>query len=142
VGAPAGLEAATSPVRRALFILGAAAVALSAAVHLHLWLDGYSAISTIGPLFLLQAISGLVLATAILVLQRPLLAVLGAGFLLATLIGFLLSVYHGLFGFQDTWSASFATTAFAVEAGGVCLLLAAAAASTARRAASLAQIER
>ena len=109
--------------RKTLFVLGAAAVATSAAVHLHLWLDGYSAIATIGPLFLLQAIGGFVLAIAIVLLRRPSLAVAGAGYLVATMTGFLLSVNVGLFGFQDSWSAPFATTAFAVEAAGVILLL-------------------
>jgi len=108
-----------------LFVLGAAAVAMSASVHLHLWVDGYSGIATIGPLFLLQAISGYVLAVAILVLRRPVVALAGAGFLLATMAGFLLSVNVGLFGFQDSWSAPWATTAFAVEGVGAVPLLAA-----------------
>jgi hypothetical protein len=113
--------------RNLLFALGAAAVAASGAVHLHLWLDGYSGIATIGPLFLLQAISGFALAAAIVVLRRSGVALAGAGFLLATMAGFLLSVNVGLFGFQDSWSASFATTAFADEAAGAVLLLSAAA---------------
>jgi hypothetical protein len=57
--------------RNALLALGAAAVAVSASVHLHLWLDGYSGIATIGPLFLLQAIAGYALAIAILALRHP-----------------------------------------------------------------------
>ncbi len=102
-------------------------MAMSASVHLHLWVGGYSGIATIGPLFLLQAISGYLLAPAILVLERPIVALAAAGYLLATMAGFLLSVNVGLFGFQDSWSAPWATTAFAVEAVGVVLLLAAAA---------------
>ena len=117
--------------RNVLFTLGAAAVAMSASIHLHLWLDGYSRIATIGPLFLLQAIGGFTLAFAILVLRRATVALAGAGYLLATMVGFLLSVNVGLFGFQDSWSASFATTAFAAEAAGIVLLLAAAAESIA-----------
>lgn len=117
--------------RNLLAALGAAAVAMSASVHLHLWLDGYSGIATIGPLFLLQAIGGYALAIAILVLRRPVVALAGAGYLLATMAGFLLSVNVGLFGFRDTWSAPWATTAFAVEAVGVVLLGAAVARSSA-----------
>ncbi len=109
-----------------LLVLGAAAVAMSASSHLHLWLDGYSGIATIGPLFLLQAIGGFVLAASILLLRRPVLALAGAGYLLATMAGFLLSVNVGLFGFQDTWAAPLAMTAFAAEASGAVLLLAAA----------------
>ena len=42
-------------------------------------------------------------------------AVVAFGFVVSTIAGFLLSVNVGLFGFQDTWSASFATMAFGVE---------------------------
>jgi hypothetical protein len=111
-------------IRNALFALGAAAVAVSASIHLHLWLDSYSGIATIGPLFLLQAISGYVLALAVVVLRRPVVALAGAGFLLATMVGFVLSVNGGLFGFQEQWSAPFAMAAFVDEAVGSALLLA------------------
>lgn len=109
---------------------------MSGSIHLHLWLDGYSGIATIGPLFLLQAIGGFTLAIALLVLQRPIVALAGAGYLLATMAGFLLSVNVGLFGFQDSWSASLATTAFTVEALGSVLLLVTATRSTGRGRAS------
>jgi hypothetical protein len=117
--------------RNLLFALGAAAVAVSASVHLHLYLDGYSGIATIGPLFLLQAIAGFTLAFAILLLRRATVALAGAGYLLATMAGFLLSVNVGLFGFQDSWSAPLAMTAFVVEAAGSALLLATAIRSSA-----------
>ena len=35
-------------------------------------------------------------------------AVLGAGFAASTMIGFFISIGHGLFGFEDSWSAPFA----------------------------------
>lgn len=104
-------------------------MAVSAAIHLHLWLDGYSGIATIGPLFLLQAIGGFAVTAAILWLRRPAVALAGAGYLLATMAGFLLSVNVGLFGFRDSWSASFAAPAFADEALGAAFLLLAAAAA-------------
>ncbi len=116
-------------IRNVLVALGAAAVAMSASVHLHLWLHGYSGIATIGPLFLLQAITGYAPAVAILVLRRPVIELLGAGYLLATMGGFLISVDVGPFGSQDTWSASLAPPSFAAEAPGAVLLLAAAAAA-------------
>ncbi len=119
--------------KNVLFVLGAAAVAMSASIHLHLWLDGYSGIATIGPLFLLQAIAGSTLAVATLSLRRPTIAVAAASYLLATMVGFLLSVNLGLFGFQDSWSAPLATPAFADEAAGIVLLLAAANRSSAGR---------
>ena len=42
--------------------------------------------------------------------------------MLATLGGFLISVVHGLFGFEETWLAPFAQQAFALEVAAVVVL--------------------
>ena len=83
----------------------------SAAIHYHLWDDGYRSIATIGPLFLLQSIAGLVIGLGLVVVRRLWAALVGIGFALATLGGFLISVVHGLFGFEETWLAPFAQQA-------------------------------
>ena len=44
-----------------VFALGGLLLVWSAAIHYHLWDDGYRSIATIGPLFLLQSIAGLVI---------------------------------------------------------------------------------
>ncbi len=102
--------------------LGAALVLASAAVHLHLWSTGYRHIATIGPLFLLQGIAGIVLAFVLAVTRRVWSIVAAAGFLAGTVAGFLLSVNVGLFGFQDTWVAPTAKSAFAIEVAGFAVL--------------------
>ena len=77
------------------------------AIHLALYLTGYRTIPTIGWLFLLQVIAAFALALAVLVTGRRhvyvarLAAAAGAGFALATLGGYLLSVWIGLFGFKE-----------------------------------------
>ena len=76
---------------------------------------GYRSIATIGPLFLLQSIAGLLIGLGVVVVRRLWAAVVGIGFALATLAGFLLSVVHGLFGFKDSWLAPFAQQAFVLE---------------------------
>jgi hypothetical protein len=106
-----------------VFLLGAAGVVISAAIHLHLWDTGYSDIKTIGPLFLAQSIVGFCLAAMLIILRRLWVAALCFGYLLSTITGFLLSVNVGLFGFQDTWSAPFASAAFWDEFGACVLLL-------------------
>jgi predicted lipoprotein with Yx(FWY)xxD motif len=79
----------------------------TAAIHLDLYLTGYRTIPTIGWLFLLQVIAALGLALAVLAIPRRLVipsrlaAAAGAGFALATLGGYLLSVWTGLFGFTE-----------------------------------------
>jgi hypothetical protein len=99
------------------FVVGGALLIWSAAVHFHLWseTDGYRSIPTIGPLFLLQSIAGLVIGIGVVVVRRLWAAVIGLGFALSTIAGFLLSVGVGLFGFKDSWLAPFAKEAFTIE---------------------------
>jgi len=93
-----------------LRLAGAGLLAATAAIHLDLYLTGYSTIHVIGPLFLLQVIAGFALALAVLVaplvarsswLPAAASAALGAGFAVSTLGGYLLSLWVGLFGFRE-----------------------------------------
>ena len=112
------------------FVAGGALVIWSGAIHLDLWDSGYRNIPTIGNLFLAQFIGGLVVGLVVIATRRLWGAIVGIGFALSTIAGFLISVERGLFGFQDSWSAPFATQAFAIEvaiaavfliAGALCL---------------------
>jgi predicted lipoprotein with Yx(FWY)xxD motif len=80
---------------------GAGLLAATAAIHLDLYLTGYRNLPTIGWLFLLQIIAGFLLAAAVLATGNPVVAALGAGYAVATLAGYLLSVWVGLFGFTE-----------------------------------------
>jgi plastocyanin len=82
-------------------LAGAVLLAVTGAIHLDLYLTGYRHIPTIGPLFLLQIIAAFVLAIAVAVVRGPLAAAAGAGFAISTLGGYLLTVWVGLFGFQE-----------------------------------------
>jgi predicted lipoprotein with Yx(FWY)xxD motif len=88
-----------------LRLAGAGLLAATGAIHLDLYLTGYRSIPTIGWLFLLQVITAFGLAAAVLAaggrLIGRLIAAAGAGFALATLGGYLLSVWVGLFGFTE-----------------------------------------
>ncbi|WP_024286071.1 hypothetical protein [Cellulomonas sp. KRMCY2] len=89
-----------STVARALT---AAAVLLSAVVHLDLWAQGMSSVAIVGPAFLLNAVGGLGLALAVL-LWRHWLPLLGSiGFGVATLGAFVMSVTVGLLGVHESW---------------------------------------
>ena len=113
----------------AAFALGGALLVWSAFIHFHLWseTDGYRTIPTIGPLFLLQSITALIIGIGVVAIRRLWAAVIGMGFALTTIAGFLLSVAVGLFGFKDSWLAPYATQAFTIEILAVVVLLAAAA---------------
>ena len=90
-----------------LRVAGSGLLIATAAIHLDLYLTGYRTIPTIGWLFLLQVIAAFGLGLAVLAIPRRLVlpsrlaAGAGAGFALATLGGYLLSVWTGLFGFKE-----------------------------------------
>ncbi len=90
-----------------LRVAGSSLLIATAAIHLDLYLTGYRTIPTIGWLFLLQVIAGFGLGLAVLaipgrlVIASRLAAAAGAGFALATLGSYLLSVWIGLFGFKE-----------------------------------------
>ena len=90
-----------------LRVAGAGLLIATGAIHLDLYLTGYRTIPTIGWLFLLQVIAAFGLGLAVLatggrtVIASRLAAAAGAGFALATLAGYLLSVWTGLFGFTE-----------------------------------------
>src|ERR1700729_2253037 len=99
-----------------LRLTGGGLLVATAAMHLDLYLTGFRTIPTIGPLFLFQVIVGFALALAILaapftsLTRRPAIdagiAVAGAGFAIATLGGYLLTVWVGLFGFHEIRSTA------------------------------------
>src|ERR1700756_2468069 len=90
-----------------LRVAGSGLLIAAAAIHLDLYLTGYRTIPTIGWLFLLQVIAAFGLGLAVLAIPSRLVtpsrvaAAAGAGFALATLGGYLLSVWTGLFGFKE-----------------------------------------
>jgi predicted lipoprotein with Yx(FWY)xxD motif len=94
--------------RRVLLrVLGSGLLIATAAIHLDLYLTGYRTIPTIGWLFLLQVIVAFALGVAVLVIPGRfviiyrVVAAAGAGFALATLGGYLLTVWTELFGFKE-----------------------------------------
>jgi predicted lipoprotein with Yx(FWY)xxD motif len=81
--------------------IGAGLLFATGAVHLDLYLTGYRTIPTIGALFLVQVVSALALAIAVLLTGWRLVAAAGAGFALSTLAGYLVSLRTPLFGFRE-----------------------------------------
>ncbi len=95
----------TAPPRRfqraGLRVAGAGLLAATGAIHLDLYLTGYRSIPTIGWLFLLQVSAVFAVPVAVLLTGSRLLAAASAGLALATLGGYLQSVWTGLFGFRE-----------------------------------------
>ena len=111
-------------------LVGAGLLAAMAGIHLHLYGGGYRGIATIGPLFLLNGVLGVLAAVAVLGTPRRWLgwvSLAGALLQAGTLGALLLSLTVGLFGFRESTDAPLITTTIAVEAAGAVVLLAVAA---------------
>ena len=108
-------------------ILAAAAVLVSAAVHLKMWFDGVRDQDVIGPAFMLNAVAGVVIAALLLLWQHWIPAFLTLGFGASTLGAFVIASTVGLFGVHTTWEGVQVWTAataevVAIVTGGLLLL--------------------
>jgi hypothetical protein len=110
----------------ALTATGAGFLVWSGVIHLELWSDGYKDISVIGPLFLVQGIGTILLGVVIVALRWLALLVAGAIAGVATAVGLLLTVYVGLFNYQESLAVPYATLSLAVEFTAAFVLLVAA----------------
>jgi predicted lipoprotein with Yx(FWY)xxD motif len=82
-------------------LIGGALLVATGAVHLDLYLTGYRTIPSIGWLFLVQVISAMGLAAAVVTFDNRLVSAAGAGLNMATLVGYVLSLRIGLLGFRE-----------------------------------------
>jgi predicted lipoprotein with Yx(FWY)xxD motif len=98
---PGQQSAPRARARLALRLAGGGLLIATGAIHLDLYLTGYRSIPTIGWLFLFQIIAAFALGAAVLASAARLAAAAGAVFSLATLGGYLLSLWIGLFGFKE-----------------------------------------
>jgi hypothetical protein len=124
----------------ALCVVGAGLAVASGAIHLHLWDEVYRDIHNghLNVLFLVQAIGCFVAAAAVLAMRNVLAAVGTAALLIGTYVGYLITRYHGWFGFDPgkAIDTKWATWSMITEiAGGVVLVAAAVAMGRARQAA-------
>ncbi len=97
-------------------LLAAAAVLVSAYVHLHLWLDGFRHENVIGPLFLVNVVAGVGIAVLLVTWRNWIAAFLAFGFGASTLGGFVIAAQWGLFGVHEKWQGPYVWTAAVVEA--------------------------
>jgi predicted lipoprotein with Yx(FWY)xxD motif len=123
-----------STLQLGLRISGAVLLAVSAGIHLDLYLTGYRKIPTIGWLFLLQVIVGFMLTIAALVTRSRLAAAASAALALSTLAAYLLAVWIGLFGFKEIRTRAGLAAGLIEVAAFATLALAAVTADSARRA--------
>jgi hypothetical protein len=102
---------------------GSILLAISAVVHFHLWdSEGYRNIHIIGPLFLMQAIVGIVLAVTTAIFRKLVLVAASAILAVSSIGGLLISIWWGLFGWQESFSAPYVGVALWVEGASALLL--------------------
>jgi hypothetical protein len=119
------LKAKTSGASTGLVFLSAALMLVSGFVHVHLWDIAYRHVATLGPLFLVQAISALVLAVLLATTRRGAVVLAALGLMAGTIVGFILVLTVGLFGFTLHEITNYAVIAVVVEGLAVVLLAAA-----------------
>jgi hypothetical protein len=96
-------------------MLAAAAVLVSAAVHLYLWFDVFRHTHVVGPAFMLNAVGGLVIAVLLVTWPHWIPLLLAVGFGVATLGGFVIAATVGLYGVHENWTGWEVWTAAAAE---------------------------
>jgi len=92
-------------------------------MHLWLYFDYFHRVHVIGALFLLNAAVATVIGVTLLVSSHPLAAAAGIGYAAATLLGFFLSVYQGLFGYVERLTGPWQEAAGGVELAAIVVLL-------------------
>ncbi len=108
-------------------LITAAAVLISAYVHLKEWFNGFRHVDVIGPLFIANGVAGVVIAVLLVTWQHWVPPFLAFGFGASTLGGFVIAATWGLFGDHEKWQGPYVWTAAVTEAvaivGGLYLLV-------------------
>lgn len=123
------------PLQIAIRVVGAGLLLGMAWIHQHLYDLGYASVPTIGPLFRVNAVLGLVAAVLVLLVPTPwwrLACAAGALLQIGTLGALVQSLTIGAFGFKETLHAPYIPQTFAVESIGFLVLLAGALSRSAR----------
>jgi hypothetical protein len=105
---------------------GAALIVYSGYIHLYLWGKQpfpYRDIPTIGPLFLVQGISGILIGLLTVITRRLFAVIVGAGFMVVSAAALVIDVEVGMFNFKDSWSVPYVKSTLYEEIVGAVLLL-------------------
>src|SRR5712692_2369880 len=102
----------------------AALVAVAGAIHLYLWFDFFHRVHLVGPLFLVNAGAGGLIAVGLVASANLFVLLAGAGYSAGTLVAFLISTCWGLFGYHERFWGRWQVGAGAVELAAALLLVA------------------
>jgi hypothetical protein len=102
-----------------LCLIEAALLVTSGFIHLHLQHTAYRHVKTIGPLFIVQFVSCLVVAAALLITRHVLVALASVALMAGTIVGFILVRTVGIFNFKLPYSTTLANQVLMVEIAAV-----------------------
>lgn len=85
-------------------LIGAFVALVSAVIHLYLWFDGVKDQGTVGDLFVVNVVAGVVIAGLLLGWRHWIPLFLLAGFGASTFGAFLIAATDSLFGIHTDWS--------------------------------------
>lgn len=114
-GVVRGAPLAHAKLHRLLWYLVALGVLSIGSEHLYLWFLYFHRVHVIGALFILDFAVSLPIAAGVIVLMSPYVALLSAGYALATVTAFLWSSLFGLFGYHERLVGRWQITAAATE---------------------------
>ena len=105
-----------NPTVIGLCVVYAGLMVTSGLIHLHLQQTAYQHVKTIGPLFIVQFVSCLVVAAALLATRHILVALAGVALMAGTILGFVLARTVGIFNFKLAYSTTLANQVLVIEA--------------------------
>lgn len=108
-----------------LGVAGGLLVLAAGAMHLWLYFDYFHTVHVVGILFLVNAAAALVIAVALVLTRAGWALAGGIAYSVGTLAAFLVSVYHGLFGYVERLTGTWQLAAGAAEVAALIVLLAA-----------------
>jgi hypothetical protein len=91
-------------------LIAAAAVTVSALLHLRMWFNGVRD-QSVGPAFMVNAIGGLVIAVLLVTWKHWVPLLLAVGFGASTFGAFIIAATVGLYGVHDHWTGGYVWTA-------------------------------
>jgi hypothetical protein len=98
-----------------LRMLAAAAVLVSAAVHLYMWFDVFRHTDVVGPAFVVNAVGGTITAVLLVTWRHWIPLLLSVSFGASTFGAFVIAATVGLYGVHEHWTGWEVWTAAATE---------------------------
>ena len=104
-------------------LAGALLVLATGGVHLWLFFDYFHKVHVVGTLFVLNAAAAALIGFVLLLSSNLLASAAGAAFAAGTLVFFLVSVYHGLFGYTEHLRGGWQEAAGGLEVAAILVLV-------------------